>query len=45
MLKGKNTKRHLQIKVTKVGEIIKKSLSDFLCRDTMVDEDSLQRCI
>lgn len=39
MLKGKIQRDTYSQRQLKVGEIIKKSLSDFLCRDTIHDED------
>tara|TARA_B100000575_G_C23051792_1_gene605475 strand:- start:149 stop:526 length:378 start_codon:yes stop_codon:yes gene_type:complete len=39
MLKGKIQKETYSQRQLKVGEIIKKSLSDFLSRDTIHDED------
>ena len=41
MLKGKIQKETYSQRQLKVGEIIKKSLSDFLSRDTIHDEDLL----
>ena len=39
MLRGKAPKEAYSQRQLKVGEIIKKLLSDFLCRDTIHDED------